>query len=86
MINKTKELKINKCQHFQYQNIKFLIDRLNKDKDFSKLTHYLLETWFKKNPDLYNYNKLLNNQNEENNTKILQKFFLTNNISKALYN
>ena len=57
-------------------DIKFITERLNNDKEYSKLSNYLMENWFKKNPDLFNYSKILEYRNEnENNQKILNNFF-----------
>ena len=56
--------------------IKFITERLNNDKEYNKLTNYLIDNWFKKNPDLFNYSKILEYKNEnENNEKILNNFF-----------
>ena len=69
--------------------ITFIKNQLILDEDYKKLVNYLENNWFNKKVDLFNYSKLLNfisgNKNENNNQKILEKFYATNNISESLH-
>ena len=67
--------------------INFIIKKIEKVENSSKFISYLKKIWFNKNPDLYNYEKLLNiikNVKIEDD-KVLDKFFATNNISESLH-
>ena len=55
-------------------------------KNIANLVIIWQKIGLKKNPDLFNYVKILEYRNEnENNQKILNNFFLTNNICEALH-
>ena len=66
--------------------IKFIVDNIEKFKDFKKLNKYLNKNWFSKNTNLFNYSTLLEYiRNKNSNDLILEKFYITNNISESLH-
>ena len=62
------------------------IRRIEKIKYFTKI-YFIKKKLYNKNPDLYNYEKLLNliTDEKKNENNILDKFFVTNNISESLH-
>ena len=66
--------------------IDFIVDKLNKDKEYKPLATYLNSNWFNQNYDLFNFSILKNYKiNEDGENKYLEKFYVTNNISESLH-
>lgn len=56
--------------------IKFIIEKIKNDKEYSKLSKYLLDNWLKKILIYLIIVILENNNGNENDNKISENFFL----------
>ena len=55
-----------------------------KTKEEIKLYSYIKKYWFEKDYNIYNYYKLITNNNETNHD-ILNHFYVTNNIAESFH-
>jgi ribosome maturation protein Sdo1 len=72
-------IKIEKIKAYK----KIIIEKLNQDNKYNKFINYLNKYLFKMDPNIYNYDKLINYKKEQHNNKYLEYLYTTFNVVES---